>query len=209
MLLYLLALSAALTSWFIIISSNIVHSVFCLVALFIEIAFLLFLITTEFLPLLILGLYAGALAVLFVFVVMMLYIKKVESKDAIKKPLFFFVIGFYIYLFKYNGLFENNQIRTKNFTDFYWNVAFERVNWKSQINNQLDLESIASILYTNYFLYLLIAGLILLVALIGAITLTFQRTSQIKKQLTFQQSRRNFKNSVFFAKDSRKKELIP
>ena len=180
---------------------NPVHSVLALTSTFICGTFLLFLLEVDFIALIFVIVYAGAIAILFLFVVMMLDIKISETK---KKLFKYFPIGsflgsiFFIVIFLINaGVYHVNPysyltINLNN--DFY-------IDWVSLRNVASNIEAIGSILYTYYIIQFLLIGIILLVAVLGAVVLTINYTNIIKKeQKISKQVIRNFNNAVFFVK---------
>jgi NADH-quinone oxidoreductase subunit J len=75
------------------------------------------------------------------------------------------------------------------------------ISWVSTLDKVTNLEALGQLLYTYYFVYFLIAGLILLVAMVGAIVLTLQFNKTVKNQLIFRQLSRNADSAVFLASD--------
>lgn len=188
---FLLILSAIL----VISAQNPVHSVFFLVLVFLTSAFLLFLLEIEFISLLFILVYVGAIAVLFLFVVMMLDIKitKYEKDFLIYLPMGLFLgIVFFLEIFL---TFQENfvSILPIDGREVY-------TNWLFNIDNLSNVEVLGQILYTYYFFYFLIAGIILLLAMVGAIVLTLNFTQKAKHQFVFKQILREKKNSIYLIK---------
>lgn len=75
------------------------------------------------------------------------------------------------------------------------------IPWVSSMDKVTNLEALGQLLYTYYFIYFLIAGIILLVAMVGAIVLTLQFNKTVKNQLIFRQLSRNADSAVFLARD--------
>ena len=175
---------------------NSVYSILFLVINFATAACILFLLECEFISLLFLIIYVGAIAVLFLFVIMMLDIKFLEvSKDIFKYfPIggliggFFLIEIFLIILetFKSNPYAIFNM--GSNFTNSY-------TNWYCKIDSMPDINVLGQVLFNYYVIQLLIAGLILLLAVIGAAVLTVTSvSSKSKKQFFFKQISRSYKN---------------
>ena len=188
---FLLILSAIL----VISAQNPVHSVFFLVLVFLTSAFLLFLLEIEFISLLFILVYVGAIAVLFLFVVMMLDIKitKYEKDFLIYLPMGLFLgIVFFLEIFL---TFQENfvSILPIDGREVY-------TNWLFNIDNLSNVEVLGQILYTHYFFNFLIAGIILLLAMVGAIVLTLNFTQKAKHQFVFKQILREKKNSIYLIK---------
>ena len=190
-LFYFFSFSLILSSLMVISVQNAVHSVLFLVLSFISSASLLFLLECEFIALLFIMIYVGAIAVLFLFVVMMLDTKIVNiKKDLVKYFPFGSLIGI---LFS----FEVFLLISKNFTsNSYINSVLYNfhTNWFDKLDTLTELESIGQILYTNYVLQFLIAGNILLLSAIGAVSLTLKTKQSSRKQIIFKQLSRTYKN---------------
>ena len=178
-----------LSSVMIITVQNSVYSVVFLVLSFVSASGILFLIECEFFALLFIIVYVGAIAVLFLFVVMMLDVKiSTTSYDRLR----YFPIGLLI------GIFLLIQIITTIsvlFKPFYSNSVFmnQYQDWYNKLDSLTEIEALGQILYTHYVLQFLIAGLILTLAVIGAVILTInlgEKASQsqvITKQLSRRQ----------------------
>ena len=166
------------------VSRNTVYSVFFLILVFISISILFIMIGAEFLGMIMLIVYVGAVAVLFLFVVMMLNITEQLTERSSRKGLINnisvgSIVGVIIFLellvvvggWKYKGTF----------------VPLSAINLNLDISNT---HALGNILYTDYIHLFQISGMILLVAMIGAITLTFSKRVNIKRQNYFDQIQR-------------------
>lgn len=195
MLFYFLSFLLVFSAILVISAQNPVHSVFFLVLVFFTSAFLLFLLEVEFISLLFVLVYVGAIAVLFLFVVMMLDIKITKYE----KDLLFYVpiggfLGVIFLLEVFLGLQENLvPILPSDSREIY-------TNWLVIMDSLTNLDVLGQILYTYYFFYFLIAGIILLVAMVGAIVLTLNFTQKAKHQFVFRQILREKKNSMYLIK---------
>lgn len=188
---FLLVFSAIL----VISAQNPVHSVFFLVLVFFTSAFLLFLLEVEFVSLLFVLVYVGAIAVLFLFVVMMLDIKITKYE---KDLLFYIPIGGFLGVIFFLEVFLSLQ---ENLVPFLPSSGREiYTDWFSIIDSMTNLDVLGQILYTYYFFYFLIAGIILLLAMVGAIVLTLNFTQKAKHQFVFRQILREKKNSMYLVK---------
>ena len=180
----------------IIIVKNSIYSVFFLVLNFLTAAGLLFLLECEFLALLFLIIYVGAIAVLFLFVIMMLDLKIVEeNRDFLKYipigsligGLFFFEIMIVIGSFFRPKSYSTDKLG-QEFTNIY-------INWYSKIDFFTDINVLGQVLYTYYIVQFILAGFILLIALIGTVVLTGNNNYQIiKQQSVFKQISRDYRN---------------
>ena len=165
----------------VIISRNTVYSVFFLILVFVSVSILFIMIGAEFLGMIMLIVYVGAVAVLFLFVVMMLNVthqipKRSTRKGFLNNISVGSVVGLIIFLellvvvggWKYKGTF----------------VPLSATRLNLDISNT---HALGNILYTDYIHLFQISGMILLVAMIGAITLTFSRRENVKRQSYFDQ----------------------
>ena len=160
----------------VIASKNTVHSVFFLILDFISISCLFIMIGAEFLGMIMLIVYVGAVAVLFLFVVMMLNVAQqknqwfVSTSDNTHIPigLLISVVIFFELVIVVGGW--------KYKPDLLLSVSVE-IN-----QNITNTHSIGNILYTDYIHLFQLSGMILLVAMIGAIVLTYRKRSGIKRQ---------------------------
>ena len=187
---YFFSTIAVFASIMVTVSRNTVYSVFFLILVFISISILFIMIGAEFLGMIMLIVYVGAVAVLFLFVVMMLNITEQLTKRSSRKGLVNnisvgSIIGVIIFLellvvvggWKYKGTF----------------VPLSATNLNLDISNT---HALGNILYTDYIHLFQISGMILLIAMIGAITLTFSKRENIKRQSYFDQIQREKDSAV-------------
>ena len=172
---YVFSIIAVVSAIMVTVSKNTVHSVFFLILDFISISCLFIMIGAEFLGMIMLIVYVGAVAVLFLFVVMMLNVAQQKNQWFISKEnsghipvgllisvIIFFELIIVIGGWKYKpDLFEANNLITNEITNTH---------------------SLGQVLYTDYIHIFQISGMILLVAMIGAIVLTFRQREGVKKQ---------------------------
>ena len=187
---YFFSTIAVFASIMVTVSRNTVYSVFFLILVFISISILFIMIGAEFLGMIMLIVYVGAVAVLFLFVVMMLNITEQLAKRPSRKGLINnisvgSIVGVIIFLellvvvggWKYKGTF----------------VPLSTINLNLDISNT---HALGNILYTDYIHLFQVSGMILLVAMIGAITLTFSKRENIKRQSYFDQIQREKDSAV-------------
>jgi NADH-quinone oxidoreductase subunit J len=177
---YLFSFVAIISSLAVISSKNTVHAVFFLILDFVSISCLFIMMGAEYLGMLTLIVYVGAVAVLFLFVVMMLNVNFKELRSGFLSYLpFGSLIGLVL-------LIEiGMMIGTWKYKDSFIKTSEIQIN-----NNLTNTEAIGNVLYTDYIHYFQISGLILLVAMIGAILLTFRQKENLKRQdITKQVSR--------------------
>ena len=187
---YLFSTIAVSAAIMVIISKNSVYSVFFLILVFVNISILFIMIGAEFLGMIMLIVYVGAVAVLFLFVVMMLNISKQISETSKRKGFansisIGLVVGAIIFL-ELLVIISGWKYK-ENFT------PLSSLNINTDITNT---HAIGNILYTEYIHLFQISGMILLVAMIGAITLTFRKRENIKKQNYFKQIQREKESAV-------------
>lgn len=182
------ALSCIYSAWRVITSKNPIMSVFWLVLAFTNASLLLILLGVEFLPILFIIVYVGAIAILFLFVVMLLNIKLVEITENSSKYLpIGIIIGF---IFLYQILYSFDEINTIN------SISNTSSIYYNEILNSTNIELIAEILYTDYALYFLLSGLILLVSMIGAIVLCLYHEESVKRQDLFAQVATDYEKTI-------------
>lgn len=200
----ILGVGAIFSGFMVITSKNPVHSVFYLVLAFANTSILLLIMGVEFLSLLFLIVYVGAIAILFLFVVMMLNIKLVEIIDNTTR---YVPIGFIIGLIFLSMISSMVGISPEGKTPLAHQqhsdiLTLGEVATKSPLAvepslvNNTNIESLGFILYTDYFLFFIIASFILLVAMIGAIILTIYHEDQIKRQDLFSQIATEYQKTV-------------
>ena len=188
---YSFSLIAIISAIMVTASKNTVHSVFFLILDFISISCLFIMIGAEFLGMIMLIVYVGAVAVLFLFVVMMLnvaqqknqWFSSTESSKHIPVGIIISVIIFFELIIVVSGW--------KFKPDLAMKISLTN-------NNQVitNTHSIGNILYTDYIHVFQLSGMILLIAMIGAIVLTFRKRSGVKRQSYFSQISRESDDSI-------------
>tara|TARA_B100000579_G_scaffold374460_1_gene338723 strand:- start:92 stop:724 length:633 start_codon:yes stop_codon:yes gene_type:complete len=196
---YTFSFIAILSAIMVTVSRNTVHSVFFLILDFISVSCLFIMIGAEFLGMIMLIVYVGAVAVLFLFVVMMLNV--VEQKNTLFESA---TDGKHIPI----GLLISLII--------FFEVIIVIGGWKYKpdLLNSISLNispeltnthSLGYVLYTDYIHLFQLSGIILLVAMVGAIVLTFRKRSGIKRQSYFKQiSREKVEGVDLVTVDSKK-----
>ena len=186
MLLFSIFSSIALVSGVMVIrAKNPVHSVLFLILVFCNASGLLVLLGLDFFAMILLVVYVGAIAVLFLFVVMMLNIKVAEMHENVLRYLPVGGIIGLLFLLEIFLIVDNDYIpiRTTSSTTYLTYTAYA-----GKIQSWTNISSVGNLLYTTYFLLFLVSSLILLVAMIGAIVLTLHKTNLVKRQDVFQQN---------------------
>ena len=171
----------------VIFSSSSVHSVLWLILSFISAAGLFILLDAEFLAMLLVVVYVGAVAVLFLFVVMMLNADPKKTKTKFSNFVPVGILTALVIFLELGVIFGG------------WRFSEELYINSVPSNFIIDdnTSSLGNILYTNYFLPFQIAGIILLVAMIGAIILTLSKRDGVKRQDVLDQIYRDPNKSVF------------
>ena len=178
---YLFASITCLAGLMVISSRNPVHSVLFLILAFFNASGLFILLGAEFLAMLLVIVYVGAVAVLFLFVVMMLDINFVELRE-----------GFQHYMPL--GLGVGGLLLAEILF-----VVFNSANMPETIvmvNEVSNTRALGRILYTDYIYLFQVAGLILLVAMIGAIALTLRKREKVRRQSIASQIERTRADSI-------------
>ncbi|MBM1632396.1 NADH-quinone oxidoreductase subunit J [Sulfitobacter mediterraneus] len=169
---YLFATCVIAGGLFTVISRNPVHSVLWLILSFLSAAGLFVLLGAEFVAMLLIIVYVGAVAVLFLFVVMMLDVDFAELKAEMAR---------YMPLALLIGLVILMQF-VMAFGAWESNAAAEGLRTQVTDTSVHNTAALGLILYDDYFLLFQLAGLILLVAMIGAIVLTLRHRVDVKRQ---------------------------
>ena len=170
---YLFSSIAVLSALMVISAKNPVHSVLFLILSFVNAAGLFVLLGAEFLAMILVVVYVGAVAVLFLFVVMMLDINFIKLREGFLQYLPFGALLGIVLVVELGILF---------LTDTSSNINSGLSSLEPSINELENTKMIGQILYTKYFFLFQICGIILLVAMIGSITLTLREKEGVKKQ---------------------------
>lgn len=181
------AIGGIIAGWMVISATNPVHSVLSLVLAFANLSILLLLLGLEFLPLLFVIVYVGAIAILFLFVIMMLNIKLVEILDNTSRYL---PVGLFIGLILLWQLYVAFNSEIISLPNDLNDISYELIN---KISN---IKQLGYLLFTDYFLYFFLGGLILLIAMIGAIVLTITHEESVKRQDLFAQISTKYLNNI-------------
>ena len=187
---YVFSIIAVISAIMVTVSKNTVHSVFFLILDFISISCLFIMIGAEFLGMIMLIVYVGAVAVLFLFVVMMLNVAQQKNQWFISKDnsrhipvgLIISTIIFFELIIVIGGWKYKPDL-----------VNAVGLNSSDEISNT---HSLGQVLYTDYIHIFQISGMILLISMIGAIVLTFRQREGVKKQSYIKQISRERSEGV-------------
>ena len=187
---YFFSMVTVFSSVMVTISRNTVNSVFFLILVFVSVSILFILIGAEFLGMIMLIVYVGAVAVLFLFIVMMLNIseqitKKIKREGFVNNIPVGLIVGIIIFL-------ELIVVigGWKHRTDF---VSLSSSTLALDVTNT---HALGNVLYTDYIHLFQISGIILLIAMIGAISLTFSKKDNVKRQSYIEQIQREKSSAV-------------
>ena len=182
---YLFAGICCLAGLMVVSSRNPVHSVLFLILAFFNAAGLFILLNAEFLAMLLVVVYVGAVAVLFLFVVMMLDINYSELREGFQK-------------YRSLGLLIGAVLLVELFAIFFeYSGNVKSLPSPGAVHNT---KALGQVIYTDYIYLFQLAGLILLVAMIGAIALTLRKRSGVRKQVIADQNSRTRAETVKLAK---------
>ena len=188
---YIFSIIAVFSAIMVTVSRNTVHSVFFLILDFISISCLFIMIGAEFIGMIMLIVYVGAVAVLFLFVVMMFNVSQQNNEQLREKK-------------NLNHIPIGLLISTVIFFELIivaggWKYKPELLKSFSSLgidSSTTNTHEIGNVLYTDYIHVFQLSGMILLVAMIGAIVLTFRKREGIKRQSYFKQISRERNEAV-------------
>jgi NADH-quinone oxidoreductase subunit J len=195
LIIFLFSSFALVSSSVVITATNPVHSVFALIFVFVNVASVLLILRVEFISLLFLVVYVGAVAVLFLFVIMMLNVKLNEVSDnSVSYMPLGFVLGVLFLLelsliitgdlLPFSGeFFQRSTISQSLFSG----APFSHMHLESTMLVPNNMQLIGSVVYTDFFFPFVLAGLLLFLAMVGAIVLSLMKTSSALKQDIFKQ----------------------
>ena len=178
-LFYFFSFVLIISCFFVVFSLNPVHSVLFLIFAFFNAAIIFLFSNAEFLAMTLLIVYVGAVAVLFLFVVMMLNIKEAQIKDGFLKYFPFGLILMTIFLTELILIFKDTSIVPIE------NIGIGIADLLASGND--NTKSLGLFLYTDFFIIFQISGFLLLVAMIGAIVLAHDDKTNFRKQNILEQ----------------------
>ena len=184
---YLLAATAVVSGLLVVTARNPVHSVLWLILAFFSSAGLFVLMGAEFLAMLLVVVYVGAVAVLFLFVVMMLDVDFVRLREGYARylPLGGIVAGILL-----------AEMIMVSMAVVQGGAAREATGPAAAAADASNIETIGRVLYTDYVYFFQAAGIVLLIAMIGAIVLTLRHKPGIKRQDVTRQVGRDAKRAM-------------
>lgn len=179
---YFFAILIFVSTVMVISVRNPIHSVLFLMLVFCNATGLLLLLGCEYLAFIFVMVYVGAIAVLFLFVVMMLNIKLIEWNEFVLK---------YLPISGFLWALVALQMLWIYYKDFQINLGATNaaINWNFELIKLSNLEVLGTLLYTEFGFSLIIASLVLLVAMVGAIVLTMYSRSSLRRQSIIEQTK--------------------
>lgn len=199
---YFFASFSLLCSFMVLVSRNPIHSVLFLILTFFNLSCLLFILNVEFLPILFIIVYVGAIAVLFLFVLIMLNIKLSELKEGTRAYLIITLIFGLIFSLESLVIINTNfislnligisLIKVKE-SLLSFSFCFDFSTWCFKTSNTTYL---GELFFTSFAYLFIILGFILLLAMIGTITLTLQKKFTSKSQAVYVQVLRDSNDSI-------------
>jgi NADH-quinone oxidoreductase subunit J len=180
---YVLSTIVVLSALFVIAARNPVHSVLWLILAFFTSAGLLVLIGAEFLAMILVVVYVGAVAVLFLFVVMMLDIDFVELKQGFQNYLVQGAVIALVLLGEIGVVIAASS-------------GLPAGGFNPSPDAPTNAQALSKVLYTDYMLLFQMSGIVLLVAMMGAIVLTLKHRPSVKRQNIAEQTGRKRKDAV-------------
>lgn len=191
---------------FVIISKNPIHSILFLVLIFVITTILFLTLNIDFIAMLFLVLYVGAIVVLFLFVVMMLNVRILELNERIISYVPIAVVIVLIFFLLILSVITNNFLDDSTdstlkeiFLKASPNVLNEKqltFSFFQNLNTYSNLNLIAALLYTDYVYLFLLAGIALLVAMLGSIVLTLTNSHKSKRQDYYTQTNKTIVKAI-------------
>jgi NADH-quinone oxidoreductase subunit J len=200
----------------VLLTSNPVHSVLFLVLSFMNAAGMMRLLEAEFRALLFIVVYVGAIAVLFLFVVMMLNLRMPTGVGLLKSwwgrgrcvmgvGRLELVVRYVHAYGEYVGGVSESLVGVSGVSSDVSSLSRDYVSWVERVDSIPNMETLGQVLYTEYALYVVLAGFVLLVAMIGAIILTLKDRAfaVAKRQQAHQQISRDSRRAIMRVKGAR------
>lgn len=183
---YFFSFGAIFSALIATFSKNSVYSVLSLILCMLLSSGTILMLGAEYIAVTLIIVYVGAVAILFLFVVMMLDIKIHDVVRKIPKSWYISILSSISFLFMVYSAFSNSK-------------DLLGLNIENNIKAS-NIEEIGKVLYTSYVIEFQLSGIILLVAMVIAISLTYYKSKKIKKQSSISQLRRNRENSIILKK---------
>ena len=217
-LIFIFGIISIIASFFCFFSENPIYSIYFLVLVFISMSCFVINLGCDFLGLIILTIYIGAISVLFLFSTMLINIKIIELKKKtwnynyflyLFLVLIYFIFIYLFYFYSYNiNIFGENLLENKIMVyeyDFFNNnnkyLYNLNIDLKEEVGIDLlkkdnNINNIGKILFLEYYFSFILIGLLLLVAMVGSIVLVLNQNLNVKRQDTYKQNMATIKNTI-------------
>lgn len=185
-LINLLCFLLIITALMVLLSKNSINSIFFLILCFLNSTNILIINNIEYLAILFIIIYVGAIAILFLFVIMLLNIKTInlQNKNNILDNLLILFAIVILIIFQINFINNNfNFVSSLKITEFYIDfTAVKFIDWSLKYNNLNAFNVLGDYLYNYYYLEIILASFLLFIPMIGAITINVKKQNNLKKQ---------------------------
>jgi NADH-ubiquinone oxidoreductase chain 6 len=182
----LLAFLSLFLGIFIIVTKNPIISVLYLILLFSSISCYLIFIGIKFIGISYLLVYVGAVSILFIFILMLINIRISELTSDTNNNIALAILTIFAFFIPFSSILPEAKSELNNFTFKFNDLLQDLINvklvsyvssnsWDGNLIDNIDIISIGNIMYTSYFMWLLITSLILLLAMIGSIVITINQ----------------------------------
>ena len=166
---------------------NAIHGILYLILVFLNIACILLLLKMDFFALCLITVYIGAVAILFIFVIMMinLKIKEISIKNFFFNNFFWKISYIFLITIFFNFIFLNAfSYLNHNFFNIKYDIlqTFWNFSWTSIIFNNSNIEILGNLLYSEYYIHFILASILLFIAMLASIILTMQKAKIINRQ---------------------------
>lgn len=189
-LFYIFSFFGVISSFSVISVKNPVYSVFFLITSFCLSSCVLLLLSIDFLSIIFIVVYVGAIAVLFLFVVMMLNIRLAQTNESVIRFLPLVVMLAIVFI---SEIFFVISISNENFSNLLSPIEIF-------LSDESNIKLFSNSIYTHYWFLFIVSGLILLIGMLGTISLTLHHSLNVRRQAVYQQVGRSIKESVSFYK---------
>ena len=185
-LLNLLAFLSLFLGIFIIVTKNPIISVLYLILLFSSISCYLIFIGIKFIGISYLLVYVGAVSILFIFILMLINIRVSELTSDTNNNIALAILTIFAFFVPFSSILPDSKSELNNFTFKFNDLLQDLINaklvsyvssksWDGNLIDNIDIISIGNIMYTSYFMWLLITSIILLLAMVGSIIITINQ----------------------------------
>lgn len=204
-LINLLCFLLIITALMVLLSKNSINSIFFLILCFINSTNLLIINNIEYLAILFIIIYVGAIAILFLFVIMLLNIKtiNIQNNNNLLDNILILIVLIFLIIFQI-FFFNYNFIPSIKLTEFYIDItSIKFIDWSLKYNNLNTFNILGDYLYNYYYLEIILASFLLFIPMIGAITINVKKQNNLKKQKFYIQI-----NNEILKKIKKKKFII-